>query len=206
LDQRIKRLERGQMQRHQTRQKLIDAACELFAASGNQPPSIDDIIGAAQVGRGSFYNHFASRDELFETVVNDMATAIHEAVAPTLAGIADPAERISVLYRRFIRSLVERPSRGIIFLRSAPSIHEVRNTSETYGEETVAEGVASGRFHFVDSDFWFDLSLGLTISALRRVLIMDQPVDHIDKTAMHLLVYLGLDPDEADAIAHKSLD
>lgn len=52
-----------------TRQRLLDAACEAFREEGYQA-SIDRIAARAQVARQTLYNHFPSKDALFAEVVN----------------------------------------------------------------------------------------------------------------------------------------
>lgn len=51
-----------------TRQRLLDAACETFREEGYQA-SIDRIAARAQVARQTLYNHFPSKDALFAEVV-----------------------------------------------------------------------------------------------------------------------------------------
>jgi TetR/AcrR family transcriptional repressor of mexJK operon len=51
-----------------TRQRLLDAACEAFRDEGYQV-SIDRIAARAQVARQTVYNHFPSKDALFAEVV-----------------------------------------------------------------------------------------------------------------------------------------
>lgn len=51
-----------------TRQRLLEAACEAFREEGYQV-SIDRIAARAQVARQTLYNHFPSKDALFAEVV-----------------------------------------------------------------------------------------------------------------------------------------
>jgi len=57
------RLER---RKAQTRQKLVDAARAMLADNRAPRASIQDITEAADVGFGSFYNHFTSKDDLLK--------------------------------------------------------------------------------------------------------------------------------------------
>src|SRR5208283_2345619 len=54
-----------------TRTALIRAA-QSFIAAGNLNVPIGEITQAADVGLGSFYNHFESREDLFEAAVEDV--------------------------------------------------------------------------------------------------------------------------------------
>jgi TetR/AcrR family transcriptional repressor of nem operon len=52
------------MPRPSVRPRLVEAALEQFHARGFHNCSVDDITKAAGVPKGSFYNHFASKDAL----------------------------------------------------------------------------------------------------------------------------------------------
>src|ERR1700739_3174292 len=47
-----------------TREKLLKAAIGLFHEFGYNGTSVEDIVSAARVPKGSFYNHFKSKEEL----------------------------------------------------------------------------------------------------------------------------------------------
>lgn len=51
--------------RERTRERLLDAAFEVFARLGVQSASIEAICEAAGFTRGAFYSNFASKEELF---------------------------------------------------------------------------------------------------------------------------------------------
>ena len=63
----VNRLERRKMR---TRAALIRAA-QGFIARNRMDVPVLEITQAADVGMGSFYNHFGSKEELFEAAVTD---------------------------------------------------------------------------------------------------------------------------------------
>jgi AcrR family transcriptional regulator len=67
--------------RARTRQALVDAAIELFDRDGYEPTTVADIAAAAEIGTRTFFNYFASKEELlFPESDARVATAI-EAIA-----------------------------------------------------------------------------------------------------------------------------
>lgn len=56
--------ERTRPTREETRQRLLDAATEVFARDGIGPATVDDISSAAGFTRGAFYSNFESKDAL----------------------------------------------------------------------------------------------------------------------------------------------
>ncbi|MBV9514411.1 MAG: TetR/AcrR family transcriptional regulator, partial [Mycobacteriaceae bacterium] len=62
---------RQERRKQQTRAALIKAA-QGFIAAGELNAPVQDISRAADVGVGSFYNHFDSKEELFRAAVEDV--------------------------------------------------------------------------------------------------------------------------------------
>ena len=108
---------RGARRRARTRAQLIDAARTLFARDGVEPVRINEITEAADVGFGSFYNHFASKDEIVAAVVQE-AMAEHGERLDALAEVLDdPAEVVAVAHRHFVRLAGSEPETGWLAVR-----------------------------------------------------------------------------------------
>lgn len=58
------------------RRALIDGALRIFARDGYARASIDDIAREAGVSTRTLYNHFGSKTELFEAVIQASATRV----------------------------------------------------------------------------------------------------------------------------------
>jgi len=68
------RLNRRQAAKVRTRQKVLDAARQLFAERGYEPATIRDIAKGAGMSTGAVFANFQDKAELFETVLaNDLA-------------------------------------------------------------------------------------------------------------------------------------
>ncbi len=52
------------------RARVLDVAYETFAAEGLSVP-IDEIARRAQVGAGTVYRHFPTKENLFQAVIED---------------------------------------------------------------------------------------------------------------------------------------
>ncbi len=66
-----------------TRQRILDAATEVFAEKGYHGAVIDDIVAVAQTSKGGFYFHFPNKQAIFLALV--------EALSPRLAATVERA-------------------------------------------------------------------------------------------------------------------
>jgi len=86
--------------RQATRERLMDAAVELFGERGVLAASVEEICERAGFTRGAFYSNFESKDELCLAVVRrkgDQHLAAMQAaieVIPQVAGAAGGTERL----------------------------------------------------------------------------------------------------------------
>lgn len=56
----------------ETRKRIVASARKLFNRRGLGEVSIDDIMGEAGLTRGGFYNHFASKEELYAEAITQV--------------------------------------------------------------------------------------------------------------------------------------
>jgi TetR/AcrR family transcriptional regulator, transcriptional repressor for nem operon len=92
---------------HPTRTKLLNAALKVIRAKGYSATTVDDVCKAAGVTKGSFFHHFASKEELAISATqywNDTTGALF-ASAP-YNKVQDPRERI-LAYIDFRSQIVE---------------------------------------------------------------------------------------------------
>src|SRR4051812_19502886 len=82
-----------------TREALIDAAVTLIAEGRGERASIQEITDTADVGFGSFYNHFESKEQLFSTASERLLERWGETIDHACAGMTDPAEIFAMSFR-----------------------------------------------------------------------------------------------------------
>ena len=70
--------------------RLLDAALVVFTERGYHAARVDDVCDAAEVSHGTFYLYFASKEDLFRTLVDDVVTEMRELAGelpPISAGV-----------------------------------------------------------------------------------------------------------------------
>ncbi|GEC03623.1 putative TetR-family transcriptional regulator [Streptomyces spinoverrucosus] len=198
---------RFERRRAATRQALIRAARQILAESGDTGVSIQAIADRADVGFGSFYNHFESKAALFDEAVLDALDEYGRAIDERLEGIDDPAERVAFGVRLSAGMAETHPEiMRILRHRGLGHIHSDRGLSpRALGDLTT--GAASGRFTFTDPEIALS-ALGGSLLALLD-LRLTRPDADSDATARGMaemmLRMLGVPPDEAREIAGRPI-
>ncbi|HXW46944.1 MAG TPA: TetR/AcrR family transcriptional regulator [Streptosporangiaceae bacterium] len=83
--------------RDETRQRLFDAAAQVFESQGIGAASIEAIAEAAGFTRGAFYSNFASKDELIIAMLADHADRSARRNLALLARYRDPVDFVAAL-------------------------------------------------------------------------------------------------------------
>jgi AcrR family transcriptional regulator len=113
-----RRQDRGQA----TREQLVAEATRLFAERGFEATSVEAVLDAAGVSRGSLYHHFKSKEALFEAVLDAAEVRIGEATLLAAAGAGDdPAAVLRAGALEWIR-LAGDPVVQRIVLIDAPAV------------------------------------------------------------------------------------
>jgi AcrR family transcriptional regulator len=186
-----------------TRQALIDAAVGLIATGRGDRASIQEITDAADIGFGSFYNHFDSKDELFATASAEVLERWGQMIDRACAGISDPAEIFAVSFRISGRLGWTHPDMARFITGSGLSLLEARTGLAPRALRDIRAGQDAGCFAALDADVALCAVAGGLIGLLR--LCQDHPERKheqvVDELTEAILRLLGVPADEAARLA-----
>lgn len=77
-----------------TRERIVEAADELFYQQGYDQTSFADIANAVQISRGNFYYHFKTKDEILQAVIDKRLASLRQMLSGWNQDLPDPAQRI----------------------------------------------------------------------------------------------------------------
>jgi len=196
---------RGARRRAQTRARLLDAARALFARQGVDATAIAEITEHADVGFGSFYNHFASKEEIVEVVLSEALDAQGEIVDALTEQLEDPAEVVAVAHRHFVAQSREDPHLGWLLVRLDASHRVMTRALGSRARRDLERGIASGRFDVADAGVAFFDTAGALMLVMRGVLDGNLGPEADIHHAEGVLRVLGLTPEDAAEVAHRPL-
>jgi AcrR family transcriptional regulator len=195
---------RRHAQKASTRAALREAGRRLIAAYPVDAISIDAVVAAAGVSKGSFYNHFASRDDLVDTIVGDIRAQLHNVVAATNAYERDPARRMARAVCVFLRYALEDPEGAAVLARVHGGRLSVEAPHNAPMVADIVDGITAGRFRIATVEVGAMLVIGIVQVGLYRLLAEPVPalaVAIAQQLTMMLLRGLGVESNEAERLA-----
>jgi AcrR family transcriptional regulator len=101
------------------RERLLDAANELFYAEGVHTVGIDRVIDRAGVAKASLYNTFGSKDELVKAYLEGRHAAMATRVTRYLERYTDPRDRLLGVFEAQAELFNEPTFRGCAFVSAS---------------------------------------------------------------------------------------
>jgi AcrR family transcriptional regulator len=140
----------GRRQRHgaETRVRLFRCALQLFAERGYPNVTVEDITEAADVGKGTFFNYFESKDQVLSVMAEIQLGKVKEALTQAEAG---QQTICSVLHHLFLRAAEEpghSPDLARAMLSSflaSESVRFMAHSLASEGRKMLARIVAAGQ-------------------------------------------------------------
>jgi AcrR family transcriptional regulator len=114
------------MSRGDRRTQLLGVALELFAARGYHATSIDHIIQKASVARGTFYLHFRSKKEIFDSLLDHLFERVTASISSIQIGAPETmAAEVRANIAALCAALEENLPMGRVLLEQAVGLNEV---------------------------------------------------------------------------------
>src|ERR1700752_1873536 len=101
-----RRAEIGRERRARTRAQILEATEILLAERPPEALTIDMIVDAAGVAKGTFYYHFQSIAELAAAVGAKLGESFDDLVAPARLAFPDPITRLAFGLTKFLEKAI----------------------------------------------------------------------------------------------------
>lgn len=210
---------RSVRRKREKRQNLMKAAFELMSERRKEDVTIQQITEAADVGFGTFYNYFESKEAIYDALVVEVLENSGRVVDEAARHLSDPAERLSVGVRYTLLQAQSDPLWGR-FLAHTPFSPQL--LSQGLGKfllRDVQEGITAGRFK-VDDLAMTLVAVGSTVLGVLSAEIERAGAEPVaaalpgldldaqrmpERTAAMVLRILGIEGDEARRLSRTPL-
>ncbi|MEU0883381.1 TetR/AcrR family transcriptional regulator [Lentzea sp. NPDC005914] len=197
---------RLQRRKARTRAALISAAQD-FIANGKLNAPILEITQSADVGMGSFYNHFESKEALFHAALEDALDTFGQVLDSHTGDLDDPAHVFAQSFRLTGRLHRRLPELSKVLLHNGFELTKSGRGLAPRARRDIDAAITAGRFTVADSEMALVIVAGAVL-ALGQLLHAEPERDDAaatDQIAEDLLRMLGVPPDEARDISRRPL-
>jgi AcrR family transcriptional regulator len=211
---------RGARRKLETRARLLEAALLLMSEKSIDRVAINEITEAADVGFGSFYNHFESKEEIFAALIDWAFEDFANTLDHVSCGLSDPAEMIAVAVRHILLRARREPVWARLLIREGSS---ARVLTRGLGQRLLRDsrrGIATKRFIVADPLASVLSAIGSVLAGITAELHFATSVENrsrermslgvceeglAERAAVVVLQALGLKRAEAEKIAQRPL-
>jgi AcrR family transcriptional regulator len=192
--------------RNAMRTRILQTVMDVFSDRKNLSTTIEDVIRAAEVSRGTFYKHFSSLEEALTAVGREATDQMTLGILPVYDVLDDPVQRVSTGMRVFLSRAVTDRRWARFVVRAELIPHESVLLEYIYRD--VRTGKAEAKMDFDDVTAAADSIMGATVEGMRTILLgrTRDTAAYIDAVIRITLRGLGVDKRRAESATAFSLE
>ncbi len=197
----------GRRERRKTeaRERLLAAARQVLADGGEANLRIGDVTERADIGFGTFYSHFESKEALVEAVLLEVMASVSAMIGTKALEFDDAAETAAFAYRRFVHFAAEQPELAAVMTKLEGADAKFEDSLLPYARKTLERGIESGRFDIGDLELALTSVSAAGFAAIKGVLAGRFGPDADSAGAEMMLRAFGVPAAEAGEIAHRPI-
>jgi AcrR family transcriptional regulator len=191
--------------RARMRRALVEAALLVFAEKGVDASVIDDVISAASVARGTFYNYFRTNAELLVAANEELGNELVRQIEESVVSLPTPAARLATGIRLYFDVARRFPLLAHFLAQVGPQAAGPSNLLYTYLPVHLAEGMKCGEFVAMPILAALDIIVGSGILAVSRISTGNADDEYLHACLLGLMRSLGYPSERAGALIANPL-
>lgn len=173
------------------RRRLIESAMIVFAQRGIGSSVIPEVIAAAGVSQGSFYNYFRTNDDLLAAVSDALSHDMVQMIDGVVGEVEDPALRVATAGRLYLHLVRTYPVVARFLSSTGFSLVGKQSAIYEHLPADIKEGVKRGTFGEDAADVGLDLATGAVLIAVQRIANGRTARDYPERIVRAVLRALG---------------
>ena len=132
--------------------------------------TVDAIVDAASVAKGTFYYHFQSIDELAAAVGAKLGESFDEMLTPARLQVSDPVERLSFAFTQFLERAISDTGWARLVVQSSQSATDFGLGVRANLKADISKAISQGRLNVRDVELAADIVIGIWLQVTRGIL------------------------------------
>jgi AcrR family transcriptional regulator len=194
---------RTDRRKRRNRQALIEAGYAVMAGKGIDAATMVEIAERADVGAGTVYNYFASKDELAMCVMEQVMDRLAQRIEAVTNKFSDPAQVYAFGIRNVMKAATTDQRWRWLLRRSEVIADAMYRIMGPYAIRDIRNAKAAGRYRVEDAELaWRQAThaiVGFSLAVCDRHIAPAK----IDEAVVNLLGMVGVTRDEAWEIAKR---
>ncbi|MHC4501783.1 MAG: TetR/AcrR family transcriptional regulator [Planctomycetota bacterium] len=158
------------------RERILAAAAELFAGKDYHRVLIDEVARRAEVGKGTVYRHFETKEDLFVAVLSYAVDLATERLRAKIERASDPVEQLRVACKQALRFFRENGhpfhvlnhAKALRCARGRKDLNQKREGLRRFVEDVLVDGREERVFDLADAAFASTILWGMIRTTLRN--------------------------------------
>jgi AcrR family transcriptional regulator len=194
---------RSDRRKRRNRQALIEAGYEVMARKGVDAATMAEIADRADVGAGTVYNYFASKDDLAMAVIEQVMNRLAQRIEAVTDTFTDPAQVYAFGIRHVMKAAITDRRWRWLLRRSEVIADACYRVMGPYAIRDIRNAVAAGRYQVEDAELAWRQATHAIVGFGLAVCDQALATDKIDEAVVNLLGMVGMPRTEAWEIARR---
>jgi len=146
--------------RTRRQEEILDAAAKFFASHGYSEANVQELADVLQVGKGTIYRYFPTKEAMFLAAVDRMMQNLTAAIDAIMERVADPLDQMVGVFNTYLAFFSEHPEATELLIqerahfkdRDKPTYFAYRETNMQRRKEYVRSLISEGRFRDIPVD------------------------------------------------------
>lgn len=175
--------------------RILESAKKLFSVFGVRKTTVDEIAVKARIAKGTIYNHFSSKEEIYEEIARRESIAVLDRMKESVAEGKTSREclkkmlmsKIYTFKEKFLFYKIEQDT----FEDMLPTLMEIRDNflreEEKLVRSIIVSGIESGEIDKVDFLEQLTGIVILSMKELNRPWVFEKSLDEVSGVAGKLV-------------------
>lgn len=187
------------------RERLLDAAYAAMSTKGFETSRIADIIEAANVGVGSFYNHFSGKEDLARAVFLHRVEEFGNELESAVKSAPEIAAATCFVYRRLLERAEDDPAWAAFILQLEPLFRMYDKLMRPHARAGLQIGIDNGTFRIDDLEAGISAIHAMMLAITRAMLVGDLSKQRAHRSSSLALRMFGVSDARAEELARMSM-